>query len=151
MRLTFAAAAVAAALASPADAQTDPLPPRSELYTIEYLVGPDGRLLHVLKGIDDKQQCENIDTGSISTRNIGANGARLVSDALVVSPQGTFNYYLWIVEKSGIHTVFRAGYIVRNCSLTETRSQQSYYSGDNRYRQAASAYNALLRTGLAAP
>ncbi|HVI32669.1 hypothetical protein [Phenylobacterium sp.] len=121
------------------------------MYTIEYLVGHDGRLLHALKGIDDKQQCENIDTRNISPRTVSANGMRLVSDALVLSPQGTFNYYLWIIEGSGVHTVFRAGYILKNCTLTETRSQQTYYSGDNRYREAAAAYNALLRAGLAAP
>lgn len=145
---TWLTSALAVCLASPSLAAEPPFPIPTELYTRDVVFGPGGLLLNVLKGLDDKQECTSVDLSSTTRGSAERTGARIISEAYITTRNGGLGYYFWVAEKSGVHTIFAASYIMKNCAVTETRRDQQYFTDENRYRTAGAAYNKLLRAGL---
>jgi hypothetical protein len=148
MKVWLWAVVLSLALGTPALSEGLPST-KSQVFNMEFVIGPGGWLIHAFRDQTDKTVCTTIDPSTITPAIAETSGTRIVSQAFVRTGNGPGMYYLWVIEPSGIHTVFRATYLLTSCTLTELKSKQSYYSGDNRNKEASEAYNAMLRDALA--
>lgn len=116
----------------------------SPTYSTEYVVTPSNTLVQALADpTNAKRKCQSIDAASTTPEQVKQTGAMLRGWSFIQSAT-TFGYATWVVEKSGLHTTYIANYIIRDCTLTETRSSQRTFDGPNRGKQANAAYNALI-------
>jgi hypothetical protein len=116
----------------------------SPTYSTAYVVTPSNTLVQALADpMNAKRKCQSIDAASTTPEQVKQTGAMLRGWSFIESPK-TFGYATWVVEKSGLHTTYIATYILRDCSLTETRSSQRTFDGPNRGKEANAAYNALI-------
>ena len=140
MRFTHVAAALLTAFASAAaPAQT---------YTVAYVVTPSNTIVQALQDTSNaKRVCQSIDAESVITEAVKRTGAHILGWSFIKSAK-TFGYATWITEKSGLHTTYLANYMLQNCALTETRSSQKTFDGENREARANAEYNRLILTAL---
>jgi hypothetical protein len=113
-------------------------------YTVQYVVTSSNTVVQALADpANAKHKCQTIDAASSTPEQVKQTGAMLFGWSFIKSPK-TFGYAAWVVEKSGLHTTYIANYILRDCSLTETRNSQRTFDGPNRAAEANAAYNALI-------
>jgi hypothetical protein len=133
------AAALTALVATTATAQT---------YTTSYVVTPSNVIVQALVDSSNaKRQCQSVDAESTTPSEVKRTGANILGWSFIKSPK-TFGYATWIAEKSGLHTTYLAHYILRNCTLTETRSYQKTFDGKDREARANAEYNRLILMAL---
>ncbi len=121
---------------------------RYETYNIGYVVTDDNHMLQVLRPVgNDDSDCERIDGDAITPELLDRTGG-LLNGWAFVHGDNSQGYVTWVSEKSGVHTVFLANYVLRNCALSEIRYGQRTFVGDDRYEEARRAYTDLIRETL---
>jgi hypothetical protein len=138
------ALAALALIATEARAET----PGTVAGTSEWIVG-NGRMVQVFRASSDPMNCQSVDLSSTLLDTNRIDGLEIISSTYVNRPGNLMTYFYWVVDKAGIHSVFAAGYQIKNCIVSELRRQPLFYSGPSRWNEAETAYNDMVRTALA--
>ena len=89
------------------------------------------------------QKCEHFNSASTVPDKAKILGQMIVAEAFI--PKRA-SYVYWLVDNDGTHEVFVTAYIIRNCVVTEGRSNYEQFNDVDRNNRASEYYTHTLQT-----
>lgn len=120
-------------IAPPADAQ--------EILRGEYLIGKEERFYRVLQPHED-QKCARFDASAMIPKRAKILNQIILGEALIPNKVG---YVYWLSNKDGSHEVFFTYYLIRNCVVTENRTDFRQFDGEKRFESAKEYYSQTVK------